>query len=152
MDKKVIGLKIKKLRSEKSIEIGRKYTGEMLAKDLNISRSYLGDIESGRTYPSEELIEKISNIFKVSKDYLLSEDEEDENSSLIKEESAIYKSKKVNTAEGAIQVLLKQPAIMAFGGFNIDEVPEEDLIELANDILNQIELFGYKRQKNKNKK
>lgn len=69
MDKKVIGLKIKKLRSKKSIEIGHKYTGEMLANDLNISRSYLGDIESGRTYPSEEIIEKLSNIFNVSKGY-----------------------------------------------------------------------------------
>ncbi len=79
MDGKVIGLKIKKLRSEKSIQIGHKYTGEMLANDLNISRSYLGDIESGRTYPSEELIEKLSFLFNVSKDYFLENENNNEN-------------------------------------------------------------------------
>lgn len=69
MDKKRIGLKIKDLRSEKSIELGYRYTGEMLAADLGISRSYLGDIESGRTLPSPELIVKLSNIFNVPKNY-----------------------------------------------------------------------------------
>ena len=33
-----IGSKIKKLRSKKSIEIGKKYTGAMLANELGISR------------------------------------------------------------------------------------------------------------------
>lgn len=69
MDKKKIGLKIKELRSQKGIDLGYRYTGEMLANDLGISRSYLGDIERGRTLPSPELILKLSNIFNVSKDY-----------------------------------------------------------------------------------
>lgn len=69
MDKKRIGLKIKELRSKKSIKLGYKYTGEMLANDLGISRSYLGDIESGRTLPSPELITKLTETFEVSKDY-----------------------------------------------------------------------------------
>lgn len=79
MNKKVVGLKIKKLRSKKSIEIGHKYTGEMLANDLNISRSYLGDIESGRTYPSEEIIEKLCDIFEISEDYFLENENIDKN-------------------------------------------------------------------------
>lgn len=69
MDKRIIGLKIKELRSKKSIELGRNYTGQILAEELGISRSYLGDIESGRTLPSPELISKLTEIFKVSKDY-----------------------------------------------------------------------------------
>lgn len=74
MDKRRIGLKIKDLRSEKSIELGYRYTGEMLANDLGISRSYLGDIESGRTLPSPELIVKLTEIFKVSKSYFYEND------------------------------------------------------------------------------
>ena len=69
MDKRKIGLKIKELRSQKGIELGYRYTGEMLANDLGISRSYLGDIESGRTLPSPELTIKLSNIFNVPKNY-----------------------------------------------------------------------------------
>ena len=74
MDKKVTGLKIKDLRSKKGFELGYKYTGEMLANDLGISRSYLGDIESGRRLPSPELIKKIIDIFNVSEDYFYSND------------------------------------------------------------------------------
>lgn len=79
MDKRRIGLKIKELRSKKSIELGHKYTGEMLANDLGISRSYLGDIESGRTLPSPELITKLSEIFKISKSYFYDNDNNVEN-------------------------------------------------------------------------
>lgn len=74
MDKKVIGLKIKELRSKKSTELGYKYTGEKLANDLGISRSYLGDIESGRTLPSSELIEKLTEIFGVPESYFYNTD------------------------------------------------------------------------------
>ena len=58
-----VGSKIKELRNKKSIEIGKKYTGAMLANELGISRSYLGDIESGRTTPNEILLGKIADIF-----------------------------------------------------------------------------------------
>lgn len=58
-----IGSKIKELRNRKSINIGKKYTGAMLANELGISRSYLGDIESGRTTPNEILLGKIADIF-----------------------------------------------------------------------------------------
>lgn len=63
MNENNIGLKIKELRSKKGLDIGSKYTGAMLAKELEISRSYLGDIESGRTTPSEVLLGKIADIF-----------------------------------------------------------------------------------------
>lgn len=59
-----IGLKIKELRSKKGLELGYKYTGAMLAKDLGISRSYLGDIESGRITPNENLLGKIADVFE----------------------------------------------------------------------------------------
>ena len=63
MNENTVGLKIKELRSKKSLELGRKYTGAMLANDLGISRSYLGDIESGRIIPNEALLGKIADIF-----------------------------------------------------------------------------------------
>lgn len=65
MNKNHIGLKIKDLRTKKSIKTGEKYTGAMLANDLGISRSYLGDIESGRTTPNEILLGKIADVFDI---------------------------------------------------------------------------------------
>jgi len=43
---------IKEAREMKSKAIGRRYTQKMLADDINKSQSYIGDIESGRTYPT----------------------------------------------------------------------------------------------------
>lgn len=71
-DEKSIGLKIKQLRSNHSLKIGRKYLQKDLADDLNISRSYIGDIESGRTIPSNALLSKISEKFSVPLEYLSS--------------------------------------------------------------------------------
>ncbi len=64
-ENKIIGLKIKELRSRKSVELGEKLTQKGLADILGISRSYLGDIESGRTKPNEELLMKIAKILDV---------------------------------------------------------------------------------------
>nr|WP_321026478.1 helix-turn-helix transcriptional regulator [Clostridium neonatale] len=69
MDNKILGLKIKELRSKKGRSLGYKYTGEKLASDLSISRSYLGDIESGRRKPTLEILEKLSTIFDVPLSY-----------------------------------------------------------------------------------
>lgn len=61
-----LGLKIKQLRSNISLENGKKFTQSDLAKALNISRSYLGDIESGRIIPNEDLLKKIAKFFNIN--------------------------------------------------------------------------------------
>jgi len=75
MNPKQIGFKIKQLRNKKSIELGTKYTGDMLANEIGISRSYLGDIESGRTKPKIEVLQNIANILGVSIDYFYQDNE-----------------------------------------------------------------------------
>lgn len=65
LSKKDLGEKIKEARKIKSASIGKRYTGEMLANDIGISRSYLGDIESGRTYPNYVLLNKIADACNV---------------------------------------------------------------------------------------
>lgn len=57
-----LGQLVKKARQIKGEQIGRKYTQGMLASDLGVSRSYLGDIETGRTYPNYVLLNKIASI------------------------------------------------------------------------------------------
>lgn len=65
MSNKLLGNKIKFLRSKKSSELGYKYTGQMLADKLSISRSYLGDIESGRILPNANLLSRLASVFDV---------------------------------------------------------------------------------------
>jgi len=70
MEKK-LGLKIKQLRSDYSFNTGTKITQKDLADKLGISRSYLGDIESGRTPASEDILHKLSEIFDINYSELL---------------------------------------------------------------------------------
>ncbi|KZL91776.1 helix-turn-helix domain protein [Clostridium magnum DSM 2767] len=57
---------MKGARKIKSEKIGKLYTQKMLASDLNKSQSYIGDIESGRTYPSFVLLTQIADACGVS--------------------------------------------------------------------------------------
>ena len=56
--KEELGELIKKARLNKAESIGRKYTQEMLANDVGVSRSYIGDYESGRRYPKYDVLAK----------------------------------------------------------------------------------------------
>lgn len=68
---KKLGLKIKQLRSEYGFKTGNKIIQKDLADKLSISRSYLGDIESGRTPASDEIIHKLAKIFEIDESELL---------------------------------------------------------------------------------
>ena len=75
---KKLGLKIKQLRSDYSFNTGIKLTQKNLADKLGLSRSYLGDIESGRTNASDEILHKLSEIFNISYSELLKFKQDDQ--------------------------------------------------------------------------
>lgn len=66
LSKKELGSLVKGARKVKSEKIDKLYTQKMLASDLNKSQSYIGDIESGRTYPSFILLTQIAEACGVS--------------------------------------------------------------------------------------
>lgn len=91
MDKKELGNRIKLARSMFSRKSGIKMTQQMLAQKSGISRSYMGDIESGRTYPTFRVLNAIAEACSVSLSFF-SNGEEDiqyilESGSHSKEES-----------------------------------------------------------------
>ncbi|NFO86127.1 XRE family transcriptional regulator [Clostridium botulinum] len=94
---KQLGLKIKKLRGDYAFKTGKKMIQKNLAEKLGISRSYLGDIESGRTVASDEIIYKLSEIFSIDSNELFKykninkyDDNNLDTSSFVKESSCTY--------------------------------------------------------------
>ncbi|MGL4107227.1 helix-turn-helix domain-containing protein [Clostridium sp. LP20] len=65
MGDKILGLKIKQLRSDYGLKIGKKFLQKDLAEAVGVSRGYIGDIESGRTTPNETLLGKIADVFDI---------------------------------------------------------------------------------------
>lgn len=146
---KELGLKIKQLRSQYSLKTGEKCTQADLAKKIGISRSYLGDIESGRTAPSDEILYKLADIFNIEYDELFAYrlKELDEKYSNIKEEVELYETGEFKTPEAAMQFILKQPAVMGYGGFDVSKMTKEEIIEFANEILKVIKMLSPKYSK-----
>ena len=65
-----------------------------LAKKLNISRSYLSEIESGKKVPSIEILKRYSNIFSIPASSLMLFSEKLEDNSF-SEKSRVMISKKI---------------------------------------------------------
>ncbi|WP_423237082.1 helix-turn-helix domain-containing protein [Clostridium peptidivorans] len=70
-----------------------------------------------------------------------------ENENQIREDSAPYNTGGFTTPEAAMQFILKQPAVMGFGGFDVNKMRDEEIIEFANELLNQLKLISYKYKK-----
>lgn len=99
-------------------------------------------------------LQKLATFFNVSMEYLINDNIEDENwgkyvnahktSSFKKED---IESDEFTTPEAAMAFILKQPALAAYGGYDINEMTNEEIIEFANELLRQLKLLGYKYKK-----
>lgn len=65
MNYELLGKKIRQQRKEK------KYTLEQLAEKLNVSTTFIGQIERAKGIPSLETLVKIANVLETSTDSLL---------------------------------------------------------------------------------
>lgn len=124
LSKKELGMKIKEARKIKGDKLGHKYTGQDLSTDLNLSRSYIGDIESGRKYPNYALLNQIASVLDVPISFF------DDN------DSPMEKIKKL-ASENKIQTLAAH--------FEGTDFTDEDV----EDIENFINFVVQKRSKNK---
>lgn len=158
----ITGNKIKQLREE------AKMTLKQLSDATGVGQSTISDIETGKAKnPKTTTLKKIADYFNVSVDYLLSTEEklnmamdslnkinamarevlESKEKCVSKYDSTdkeLDDTNEFNTAEEAMQFILKQPSVMGFGGFNADKLTEEEIIEFANELLNQLKILSYK--------
>lgn len=72
----------------RQLRIQHGYTQEGFAKELNINRSYLSRIESGKKGSSVDLLIQISELFRVSLDYIVIGKGHSENKNQLKAEIA----------------------------------------------------------------
>ena len=136
LSKKEVGLLIKKARDHKSKIIDIKYTQNMLAKDLQLSRGYIGDIENGRIYPNYDLITKISEKCEVPLGFFddnttviyKTNDDEIMESSILTKPAPIYCE--ITDIKKAMDLILDQPGLMLNG----EMLSNESKIALANAI------------------
>jgi transcriptional regulator with XRE-family HTH domain len=111
-----------------------------LADKTGISKSTLQRYETGfiKNLPIDKL-EILANALNTTPGYLMGWEQESTDSSL--EYSTI------KTPEDAMTFILKQPMLMAYGGYDIKKMSSEDLVDFANELLRQLQLISYKFKK-----
>ena len=124
----MFGQNLKKLRTSKNLSQSK------LSKILGISSSTIGMYEQGRRFPDQTILTKIADFFDVSTDYLLGRNPQNPPT-------------KFNNATDAMEFILKLPTVMAYGGYDATKLSDEEIIDFANDLLQQIELISYKYKK-----
>lgn len=120
----------------KELRKSKKITQEDLAKLVGVERSTVGKWESKNIIPSADMLIDLSQLFNVSVDYLLGRTD-DKNLTYDKytEQAKYIESIKLDSAEEAMKFILQQPSVMAFGGYDLNDMSEEEIIDLANDLL-----------------
>ncbi|EQF24632.1 helix-turn-helix family protein [Clostridioides difficile CD160] len=135
MSNKKLENRLKELRKELN------FTQEDISKKIGLSKSAYGYYEQGKTVPDAYMIAELSKIFNVSVDYLLGKTDIKSNNC----SESLPKS--FDNANDAIKFILQQPTLMAYGDYNIKKLSDEEVIDFANDLLQQIKLISFKYKK-----
>ena len=125
---------IKRIK-ERRIRLNLSY--QDLADKTGISKSTLQRYETGfiKNLPIDKL-EILALALNASPSYLMGWEKESGTSSL--------EFKTIKNPEDAIAFILKQPTLMAYGGYDINKMTNDEIVDFANELLRQLELVSYK--------
>lgn len=114
-----------------------------LSKILGISQQAVSKYENGTREPDNKTLISIASYFGVTTDYLLGTSDikkpYDNDPNLLPEE--------FTNPTDAMAFILKQPSIMAYGGYSLDDMTDEEVLDFANDILIAIKITLEQKKK-----
>lgn len=125
-------MRLKKLREQK------KLNQTELANLLEVSNGSISKWERGDRQPDYETLERIADIFNVTIDYLLGRSD------------VKYKlddsQMSFSTPQEALSFILKQDMIADFGGYDLDSMSDEEIMEMADDIADMLKIISRKHK------
>lgn len=116
-------------------------TQQELANYLSVGKTTISNYETGYSTPDAETLNMIADFFNTSVDYLLGRT--DQRNPEEKPELPI----EFTTPEEAMKFILEQNVIMGFGGFDVNRMDDDEVVEFANELLNQLRILSYKYKK-----
>ncbi|WP_297429573.1 helix-turn-helix transcriptional regulator [Clostridium sp.] len=136
----MLGDKIRELRKR------NKLTQQDLAKAISLSRSAVGMLESNKNGASPDKLKEIADLFDVTVDYLLSDNEQIESSMEIKKERDYSLSiKEQENIDDEAKKIIEELSI-SFSK-NKDSLNEEDYFAIENAIRTTLEAIKIKNKK-----
>ncbi|AGK96601.1 helix-turn-helix domain-containing protein [Clostridium pasteurianum] len=133
--------RIRELRKKKGL------TQVDLAKLLNVSDRTIGFYENEQRDPDTTTLKKLADFFDVTIDYLLGRtDTNDTNKEINKTNSMPDIPAKFTDANLAREYVSKHQ-IFGANGFEPNKMSDDEILEFANALLEQMELLSYKYKK-----
>lgn len=134
----------------KELRIERRLTQEQLADKFFLNKSSISRYEREQQVPELELLQQIADFFTVTTDYLLgnSDIRNPYISVNIKsngELQDIIPEEFTNADEARAYVNKHQ--IFGSGGFDADRLDDDEILEFANALLEQMKMVSYKYKK-----
>ncbi len=95
--------------------------------------------ESGISEPPLDKLKVLADLYQISINRLL-----DDDLSVSQETDAM----KFTSVQDALKFIIEQPMIAAYGGYDLDTMTDDEILEFANDIADMIEIAArkYKRK------
>ena len=119
-----------------------KLSQEKLANDIGVARYTVSDWENERTQPDNESLDKLATYFNVSVDYLLGRTNIKNETLSINEEKQYKAPDYIGTYEEAVEFLSSLNLLRAYGGLDINQKTEEEIINLARTIHSVLKMQG----------
>lgn len=132
-------------------------TAYKVSKETGIATSTLSDWKKGKSTPKQDKLQKIADYFGITLAYLLGIEEQEDNVQKNNANTNTFKKdfpmvpEHFNDPEEA-RTYVTRHQIFGYGGFDPYKMTDEDILEFANEMLNQAEILGYKysmKQKDK---
>lgn len=116
---------IMKIKNKKAAQI---------ARDLNIPLSTISSWTNGQSYPRVDKMQKLADYLNVSMRQLTDDEEENDFVSF-------------TSIDSAMQFIIKSPVASAYGGYDIDKMSEEEIIDFANELAEMFKIMAKRHQK-----
>lgn len=107
-----------------------------IARGLGVDKATIGRWRSGERSPKLSSLSEIADYFNVDIQIFSKSKNEDINNEPI-----------INNIDDAMLFIIQNPAVAAYGGYDLDKMSDQDKIEFANQIADTIKFFGQKYNK-----
>lgn len=125
------GLRLKQLRERKRL------SQIELANILEVSNGSISKWERNERQPDYETLEKIADFFNTSIDYLLGRSETKDNNNV---------DFSFSTPQEALSFILKQDMVADFGGYDLENMSDDEIMEMADDIADMLKIISRKHK------
>ena len=138
----------------KSLRQANHLTQEQLANELNLryhpneSEATISQYVNNKRTPEIDKMVKIANFFNVTLDYIMCRTDIDSDMSIYNKsrQDENKTSLSFSTPQEALSFILKQDMVADFGGYDLDNMSDDEIMEMADDIADMLKIISRKHK------